>query len=317
MTISDIPFQGPIAAVRMGKIAGELVVNPTFSQLKDSSFNIIVAGTKEALVMVEGSAALASEEEILEAMFTAHAQIQPILELQERMRAEVGKPKRPIPEVTVDEALKTRVEALSRETIVRAFQESEKQVRRQTLENGLQEALTVLGPEYEGREKEISGFYFGLEKTLVRDLVINQQQRIDGRGYGDIRTIACEVGLLSRTHGSALFTRGETQALALPPWGRSDEQKIETLNGETFKALCCIIISLLTASVKPACSGVRDAVRSVTARWQSAPWTGCCRLGGFSLYYPYCFRDPLVQRFLLYGHCLRRFPGHDGRRYSH
>ncbi len=237
LTISDIPFQGPIAAVRMGKIAGELVVNPTFSQLKESSFNIIVAGTKEALVMVEGSAALASEEEILEAMFTAHAQIQPILELQERMRAEVGKPKRPIPEVTVDEALKTRVEALSRETIVRAFQESEKQVRRQTLENGLQEALTVLGPEYEGREKEISGFYFGLEKTLVRDLVINQQQRIDGRGYGDIRTIACEVGLLSRTHGSALFSRGETQALAIATLGTvSDEQKIETLSGDTFKA---------------------------------------------------------------------------------
>jgi polyribonucleotide nucleotidyltransferase len=237
LTISDIPFQGPIAAVRMGKIAGELVVNPTFSQLKESSFNIIVAGTKEALVMVEGSAALASEEEILEAMFTAHAQIQPILELQERMRAEVGKPKRPIPEVTVDEDLKTRVNALSRETIVRAFQESEKQVRRQTLENGLQEALTVLGPEYEGREKEISGFYFGLEKTLVRDLVINQQQRIDGRGYGDIRTIACEVGLLSRTHGSALFSRGETQALAIATLGTvSDEQKIETLSGDTFKA---------------------------------------------------------------------------------
>jgi polyribonucleotide nucleotidyltransferase len=237
LTISDIPFQGPIAAVRMGKIAGELVVNPTFSQLKESSFNIIVAGTKEALVMVEGGAALASEEEILEAMFTAHAQIQPILELQERMRAEVGKPKRPIPEVTVDEALKNRVEALSRETIVRAFQESEKQVRRQTLENGLQEALTVLGPEYEGREKEISGFYFGLEKTLVRDLVINQQQRIDGRGYGDIRTIACEVGLLSRTHGSALFSRGETQALAIATLGTvSDEQKIETLSGDTFKA---------------------------------------------------------------------------------
>jgi polyribonucleotide nucleotidyltransferase len=237
LTISDIPFQGPIAAVRMGKIAGELVVNPTFSQLKESSFNIIVAGTKEALVMVEGSAALASEEEILEAMFTAHAQIQPILELQERMRAEVGKPKRPIPEVTVDEDLKTRVNALSRETIARAFQESEKQVRRQTLENGLQEALTVLGPEYEGREKEISGFYFGLEKTLVRDLVINQQQRIDGRGYGDIRTIACEVGLLSRTHGSALFSRGETQALAIATLGTvSDEQKIETLSGDTFKA---------------------------------------------------------------------------------
>ena len=237
LSISDIPFKGPIAAVRIGKIAGELVVNPTFSQFKESSLNLIVAGTKEAIVMVEGGAALASEEEILEALYTAHAQIQPILELQERMRAEVGKPKRPIQEVTIDEALKTRVGELSRETILQAFQEPEKQVRRQIMENGLQAALTALAPEYEGREKEISGFYFDLEKTLVRDLVINQQRRIDGRSYGDVRTIACEVGLLSRTHGSALFSRGETQALAIATLGTvSDEQRIETLSGDTFKA---------------------------------------------------------------------------------
>ncbi len=126
---------------------------------------------------------------------------------------------------------------MSRETISRTFQEPEKQVRRQTLENGLQAALTALGSEYEGREKEISGFYFDLEKTLVRDLVINQQRRIDGRSYADIRTIACEVGLLSRTHGSALFSRGETQALAIATLGTvSDEQRIETLSGDTFKA---------------------------------------------------------------------------------
>ncbi len=237
LSISDIPFKGPIAAVRIGKIAGELVVNPTFSQFKESSLNLIVAGTKEAIVMVEGGAALASEEDILEALYTAHAQIQPILELQERMRAEVGKPKRPIQEVTIDEALKTRVGELSRETILQAFQEPEKQVRRQIMENGLQAALTALAPEYEGREKEISGFYFDLEKTLVRDLVINQQRRIDGRSYGDVRTIACEVGLLSRTHGSALFSRGETQALAIATLGTvSDEQRIETLSGDTFKA---------------------------------------------------------------------------------
>ena len=237
LTISDVPFQGPIAAVRMGKIDGKLVVNPSFSQLKESSLNLIVAGTKEAVVMVEGGAALASEEEILEALFTAHAEIQPIIELQERMRAEVGKPKRPTPEVIIDEALKARVAELSREAILNTFQQAEKQVRHQTLQNTLQELLTTLGEEYEGREKEISGFFSDLEKTLVRNLVINQQRRIDDRSYSDVRPITCEVGLLSRTHGSALFSRGETQALAIATLGTgSDEQKIETLSGDTFKA---------------------------------------------------------------------------------
>ncbi len=237
LTISDVPFQGPIAAVRMGKIDGKLVVNPSFSQLKESSLNLIVAGTKEAVVMVEGGAALASEEEILEALFIAHAEIQPIIELQERMRAEVGKPKRPTPEVIIDEVLKARVAELSREAILNTFQQAEKQVRHQTLQNTLQELLTTLGEEYEGREKEISGFFSDLEKTLVRNLVINQQRRIDDRSYSDVRPITCEVGLLSRTHGSALFSRGETQALAIATLGTgSDEQKIETLSGDTFKA---------------------------------------------------------------------------------
>ncbi len=237
LAISDVPFQGPIAAVRMGKIDGKLVVNPSFSQLKESSLNLIVAGTKEALVMVEGGAQLASEEDILEALFTAHAEIQPIIALQERMQAEAGKPKRQIPEVIIDEALKARVTELSREAILQTFQEPEKQVRHQILENTLQEVLTTLTEEYEGREKEISGFFFDLEKTLVRDLVINQQRRIDNRSYSDIRPITCEVGLLSRTHGSALFSRGETQALAIATLGTvSDEQRIETLSGDTFKA---------------------------------------------------------------------------------
>ncbi len=146
------------------------------------------------------------------------------------MRAEVGKPKRPTPEVIVDAALKAKVAELSREAIVQTFQEPEKLVRHQALNNTLQNVLTTLGEEYEGREKEISGFFFELEKTLVRDLVINQQRRIDNRSYTDVRPITCEVGLLSRTHGSALFSRGETQALAIATLGTvSDEQKIETL----------------------------------------------------------------------------------------
>jgi len=237
LAISDIPFRGPIAAVRMGKLGGDLVVNPTFCQLKESTLNLIVAGTKDALVMVEGGAALASEDDILEALYTAHAHIQPILELQERMQAEVGKPKKPIPEVAVDEELKARVAELSREKILQAVAVAEKKLRHQTLENSLQEVIAVLGPEYEGREREIAGFFGEQEKTLVRDMVLNQQRRIDGRSYAAVRGISCEVGLLSRTHGSALFSRGETQALAVATLGTvSDEQRIETLSGDTFKA---------------------------------------------------------------------------------
>ncbi len=237
LAISDIPFQGPIAAVRMGKIGGDLIVNPTFAQLKESSLNLIVAGTKDALVMVEGGADLASEEEILEALFTAHTHLQPILALQEQMAQEAGKPKRPIPEVAIDQDLKARVEALGRERILRAIREPGKQDRHRLLDDGLQEVLAALGPDYEGREREISGFYQDLEKVLVREMILSEKRRIDGRSFTDIRPVTCEVGLLSRTHGSALFSRGETQALAIATLGTvSDEQRIETLSGDTFKA---------------------------------------------------------------------------------
>lgn len=237
LAISDIPFQGPIAAVRMGKIGDQLIINPTFAELKESSLNLIVAGTKDALVMVEGGADLASEEEILEALFTAHQHLQPILALQEQMAQEVGKPKRPVPEVSLNVDLKARVEVLGRERISRAIREPGKQERRRLLEAGLEEILTALSPEYEGQEREITGFYYELEKQLVREMILQEKRRIDGRGATDIRPITCEVGLLSRTHGSALFSRGETQALAIATLGTvSDEQRIETLTGDTFKA---------------------------------------------------------------------------------
>lgn len=237
LVISDIPFQGPIAAVRMGKIKGKLVVNPTNCQLKESTLNLIVAGTKDAIVMVEGGADFATEEEILEALFVAHREMQPIIALQEEMQAAVGKPKRPLPIVEIDESLKARIREISEGDIRAAITLAEKKARKQALETGLQKLLAELGPEYEGREREISQIYYDIEKALVRQLVLDHQIRIDGRGYKDIRPISCEVGLLSRTHGSALFCRGETQALAVATLGTvSDEQRIETLTGDTFKA---------------------------------------------------------------------------------
>lgn len=256
LEISDIPFQGPIASVRVGKLDGQLIVNPTNTQLKSSTLNLIVAGTAEALVMVEGGAAMATEDEILEALFFAHEQIQPILALQKRMRSEIGKPKRPSPEPIVDPVLTQTVTDLARERIQQAITIKEKQARQKALDDHLQEVINILGPEYEGREREIGGLFHDLEKSLVRDMVLHEKRRIDGRGYTDIRPIRSEIGILSRTHGSALFTRGETQALAVTTLGTvSDEQRIETLTGDTFKAF------MLHYNFPPYCVGETRILR--------------------------------------------------------
>ena len=256
LEISDIPFQGPIAAVRVGKIDGQLIVNPTNTELKDSTLNLIVAGTAKELVMVEGGAAMASEEEMLEALFFAHEQMQPILALQNRMRAEIGLPKRPSPEITPDTGLIQKVAGLAQDRILSAVSIKEKQDRRKALENLLEEVISTLGPEYEGREREIARVFHDLEKTVVRDLVLREQCRVDGRKYNEIRPICCEVGLLSRTHGSALFTRGETQALAVTTLGTvSDEQRIESLTGNTFKAF------MLHYNFPPYCVGETRMLR--------------------------------------------------------
>ena len=183
----------------------------------------------------------------------------------------------------------------------------------------MQEVLTTLGEEYEGREKEISGFFFDLEKTLVRDLVINQQRRIDSRSYTDVRPITCEVGLLSRTHGSALFSRGETQALAIATLGTvSDEQKIETLSGDTFKAF------MLHYNFPPYSVGETRMLRGPSRReigHGALAERSLARVlptaGRISLYHPHRLRNPLLQRLLLHGHGLRWLPGHDGCRYPH
>ncbi|MDD3579563.1 MAG: polyribonucleotide nucleotidyltransferase [Desulfobacca sp.] len=256
LEISDIPFQGPIAAVRVGKLEGQLIVNPTNTQLKDSTLNLIVAGTAKELVMVEGGAAMASEEEMLEALFFAHEQMQPILALQDRMRTEIGQAKRPSLEVSPDTGLIQKVMELVQDRILPAVSIKEKQSRRKALENLLEEIMVNLGPEYEGREREIAGIFHDLEKTVVRDLVLCQQSRVDGRKYNEVRPICCEVGLLSRTHGSALFSRGETQALAVTTLGTvSDEQRIETLTGNTFKAF------MLHYNFPPYCVGETRMLR--------------------------------------------------------
>jgi polyribonucleotide nucleotidyltransferase len=237
LEISDIPFNGPVAAVRVGKIDGQLVINPTNSQLKESTLNLIVAGAPQGLVMVEAGAQMIQEDEVLEALFFAQEQLQPILETIKSMGREIGQPKRPVPEPPDYSALRQKIEALAKDKILAAVAISEKQTRYRALDQARDEVLAELGPEVEGQEKIAANLFGEIKKKLVRNLVLTEQRRIDGRSYTDVRPISGEIGLLSRTHGSAVFTRGETQALAVATLGTpSDEQKIETLVGETFKS---------------------------------------------------------------------------------
>jgi polyribonucleotide nucleotidyltransferase len=237
LEISDIPFNGPVAAVRVGKIGGQLVVNPTNSQLKESTLNLTVAGAPQGLVMVEAGAQMVQEEEVLEALFFAQEQLNPILELIKEMGREIGLPKRVVPEGPDNSELRQKIEALARDKILAAMSNPEKKARHQGMDLVRQEVLAALGAEVEGREKEASGLISELKKKLVRNMMLTEQRRIDGRSFSEVRAISGEIALLSRTHGSAVFSRGETQALAVATLGTpSDEQKIETLVGETFKS---------------------------------------------------------------------------------
>ncbi len=237
LEISDIPFQGPVAAVRVGKVDGQLVVNPTNTQIKESHLNLIVAGAPQGLVMVEGGARMATEDEVLEAMFFAQDQLKPILELISRMREDIGQPKQTPPGVPDYGDLPERVAALAREQLVAAVSQTEKKERRAAVDEIKEKVLAELGDEVQGREKDVFNVLKDLQKKVVRKKVLQDQRRVDGRNFDDVRTITCEIDMLSRTHGSALFSRGETQALAVATLGTpSDEQRIESLFGETFKS---------------------------------------------------------------------------------
>ncbi|MEW6326538.1 MAG: polyribonucleotide nucleotidyltransferase [Thermodesulfobacteriota bacterium] len=236
LEMSDIPFAGPIAGVRVGRINGQLVLNPTSAQLADSDINIVVAGSKDAIVMVEGGGLVVPEEVMLEAIFFAHEGLQPILQLQTEIREAVGKPRRVVPEVVEDEALKARIIEIAGGDLRQAITIAAKMERGERLRAIEQMVVSALLPDYEGREGEIKKLLYALEKETVRAMIVKEKRRIDGREFKDIRPISCEVGVLPRTHGSALFTRGETQIMAVTTLGTSeDEQRIESLNGATFK----------------------------------------------------------------------------------
>jgi polyribonucleotide nucleotidyltransferase len=239
--ISDIPWQGPVAGVRVGRIDGEFIAYPTVEQIEKSDIDLVVAVSKDAIVMVEGGAAEATESEMIDALMFAHATGQPILALIEKMRAAVGKAKREFTAPQLDAEIKARVAQLVDGDLSSATRVTDKKARYDgyaTLKKKLGETLLAeLGPEkYLAAEKLIKAEFEERKAHVVRSYVLNEGKRIDGRDTRTIRPILTEAGLLPRVHGSALFQRGETQAIVTTTLGTStDEQKIDGLMGETWK----------------------------------------------------------------------------------
>jgi polyribonucleotide nucleotidyltransferase len=250
VTVSDIPFEGPIAAVRVGRVGGQLIANPTLQQMAESDIEIVVSGSRDAVMMVEGEADLVSEDEMLEAIFFGHQSLQPLIDMQLKLQEMVGKPKREFQAPEVDAALEARVTELAEAKLIAAAKIREKQERYATIDQIKAEVKEALEVDFEGRGGEISSILGSISKRVMRQMVIRDKVRIDGRDMQTIRPIACEIGNLPRAHGSALFTRGETQALVAVALGTSsDEQRMDNIQGMEFKKF------LLHYNFPPFCVG--------------------------------------------------------------
>lgn len=237
LEISDIPFLGPIAGVKVGRINGEFVTNPTISQQEESDINLIVAGNRDGVVMVEGGSDFVSESEMIDAIFYGHQAIQPMLDMQESLKKEVGKPKREIPDETADAAVQARVDQIGEPLLKEVLCIADKMERQAKRREAQIEVVETLSDEYEDRAPEIKEAFHSLEKRMVRHMILNEGKRIDGRSFNEVRPIDCMVGLLPRIHGSALFTRGETQAMVLTTLGTErDRQRIESIFGEELRS---------------------------------------------------------------------------------
>ncbi len=261
LSVSDIPFEGPIAGAKVGRIDGEYVLNPTHEELELSDIDLFVAGSEDAIIMVEGSAKEVKEEEILEAILFGHQSLRPVIDLQKAMKSALAIPPRAFELQKPEEGLYEKVNAIAGEKLWETFHIIEKGKRRERLEEILQSIFQELGAENESSQKMAKAAFEEVYRKLVRKSILEKKERIDGRKLSEIRAISCEVGILPRTHGSALFTRGETQVLAVVTFGTSeDEQKINSLSGETYKSF------MLHYNFPPFSTGEVSPLRSPSRR---------------------------------------------------
>jgi polyribonucleotide nucleotidyltransferase len=236
--LSDIPFYAPVGAVRVGLVEGRLTTNPTYAEIKNSLLNLVVAGTEEAIVMVEASAKEVSEASIIEGIQYAHGEIRKIVAAQKELFQKLGVKKREFTAPARDEALYQEVCAKAQEALHEAMDTSryiKQESHRKIAE--LRKALVESYPEDDVAKRRLVAHYFdSLEERLFRDDVVLKRQRPDRRPFDQVRQISSEVGILPRTHGSGLFTRGETQALVTATLGTAeDQQRLDVLEGEAFK----------------------------------------------------------------------------------
>jgi polyribonucleotide nucleotidyltransferase len=238
LSISDIPFKGPMGAVRVGRIEDQFVINPTFAQLDKSALDLVVAGTKESVIMIEAGANELSEELIVEAIKFGHSHIKNLIEAQEVLVSLCAKQKANAPFKLIDKELLDKVRAFSAERLSEVNVTVSKENREELIDliaKELVERLTSENPDY--LESDIKSALIEVEKTQVRKQITEKGIRVDGRNHKEIRPITCEVSVLPRTHGSGLFTRGQTQSLSVTTLGTSvDEQRIDALEGESLKS---------------------------------------------------------------------------------
>lgn len=237
LVVSDIPFMAPVGAVRVARIDGAFIANPTYEELAKSDLNLVVAGTQNALLMVEGGAAELPENVLVDALEFAQNIIKQVVALQLELREGFGKEKAPAPQIDRDADIEAKIAGLASGKIKEAFRIAGKSDREARLGAIKDEVIAQLNPEGdEGLKKKIKSAFSDLESKTIRKMISDDNIRADGRGLRDIRPISGRAGFLPRTHGSALFTRGETQALVVSTLGTgSDEQRLDNLEGKSTK----------------------------------------------------------------------------------
>ena len=259
--LSDIPFGGPVGAARVAYVAGKYILNPTRSQLGKSQLDLVVAGTRSAVVMVEGRAGELDEKTVLDAIFFAHQGIQPLIEIQEKLREQAGKEKRVVVEPVINEVLKSKIEQLAASGMEKIVSTADKMERGRLYDELKAQVLAGIEPELCEDPTKISELLDDYKKHIMRARIVNEGTRIDGRGFGDVRPISCEVGVLPRAHGSALFTRGETQAMVISTLGSDrDEQHVEGLKGDVYRRF------MLHYNFPPFCVGEVRMLRGPSRR---------------------------------------------------
>jgi polyribonucleotide nucleotidyltransferase len=237
LVISDIPFTKTIAGVRVGRVNGEFIIFPTFAELEESDINLTMAGSSESIAMVEGGGKEISEADMIAALGFGHENIKKIIAKIDELKEMAGKPKFEYKPVVVDEALAAKVTEMAKsrlEEYNNIGDKDERKTKKRALHLEIEEALADEFPDSTG---PMSGVFYDLDSEIMRGMIVNENRRIDGRGPDEVRPITCEVGILPRTHGSALFTRGQTQALVVLTLGtKMDEQRVDDLEGESTKS---------------------------------------------------------------------------------